>query len=252
MARPSYRDIAAILRQEIEAGQHKRGSLLPAEPVLAERFQTTRATINNVLRVLRAEGLISTQQGRGTYVTAMTPRINRNAMLRYRKESRERAQGAFDFEVRKLNMTPRSDLTVGRVVPPAHVAEILSVDAGQEVVVRSRRMFADDVPVQIAPSYIPLDIAADTILEEQDQGAGGMLSRMTELGYAQVRMTERINVRPPEEDEADFLQMSADQRVYEITHVGWTAEGRPVEVCLHVMPTHYWTLDYEWEVDAAQ
>ncbi|REE97906.1 GntR family transcriptional regulator [Thermomonospora umbrina] len=181
----------------------------------------------------------------------MSPRISRNAMLRYRKDSRERARGAFDYEVRQLGMEPRSDLTVGRVAPPAEVAEILGTEAGQEVVVRSRRMFADAVPVQIAPSYIPLDIAAGTVLEEPDQGPGGMVSRMAELGYRQVRMSERITVRPPGEDEAQFLQMSADQRVYVITHVGWTADDRPVEVCVHVMPTHLWTLDYEWNVDPA-
>ncbi|SEG93134.1 GntR family transcriptional regulator [Thermomonospora echinospora] len=252
MSKPSYRDIAAILRREIEAGDYERGSLFPPEPALAERFNTTRATINNVLRVLRAEGLVSTQQGRGTTVTAMTPRINRDAVSRYRKDSRERARGAFDSEVRKLGMEPRSDLTVGRVVPPAEVAAILNIEPGQEVVVRSRRMYADGVPVQIAPSYIPLDIAAGTVLEEQNQGQGGMVSRMADLGYRQVRMTESITVRPPNDDEADFLQMSADQRVYVITHVGWTADNRPVEVCVHVMPTHYWTLEYGWDVDPAE
>lgn len=252
MGKPSYRDIAAILRREIEAGDYERGSLFPPEPVLAERFGTTRATINNVLRVLRAEGLVSTQQGRGTTVTAMTPRINRDAISRYRKNSRERARGAFDYEVRKLGMEPRSDLTVGRAVPPADVAAILNVEPGQEVVVRSRRMYADDVPVQIAPSYIPLDIAAGTVLEQSDQGPGGMVSRMADLGYRQVRMSERITVRPPDEEEANFLQMSTDQRVYVITHVGYTADDRPVEVCVHVMPTHYWTLDYSWEVDPAE
>lgn len=248
--KPSYRDLAAILRMEIQTGVHARGDLLPPEPVLAERFKTTRPTINNVLRVLRSEGLVSTQQGRGTFVTAMASPIHRNAMLRYRKTSRESGRGAFDYEVSSLGMVPKSELTVMRAVPPKDVAEILGLEEGQEVVVRSRRMFADHTPVQIAPSYIPLDIAEGTVLEERDQGPGGMVSRMADLGYAQVRMTESISVRPPTEDEAEFLRMSADQRVYVITHVGWTSERRPVEVCVHVMPTHFWALDYEWDVDS--
>ncbi|MCD0450896.1 UTRA domain-containing protein [Actinocorallia sp. API 0066] len=157
--------------------------------------------------------------------------------------------GAFDTEIRALGMTPRSQLTVSRAVPPPEVAEILGTPDGEEVLVRHRRMFADDTPVQIAPSYIPLDIAAGTVLEEVEQGQGGMISRLAELGHAQRRMTERVTVRPPTEEEMAFLDMSADQRVFVITHVGWTAEGRPVEVCLHVMPTHYWEIDYAWEID---
>ncbi|SDI54958.1 GntR family transcriptional regulator [Sinosporangium album] len=249
MIKLSYREIAAILRQEIMDGLYPHGSLLPPEPVLAERFGTARSAINNTFRVLRGEGLISTQQGRGTYVTAMTSPIVRNASLRYQAHAREQGHGAFDYEVRQLGMTPKSDLTISRVLPPEQVAEILGVSPGGEVLARSRQMYADNVPVQIATSYIPLDIAADTVLEEAEQGAGGMVSRMADLGFQQTRMTERITVRPPSEAEAEFLSMSSEQRVYVIHHVGWTSSNRPVEVCVHVMPTHYWQLDYSWEVD---
>ncbi|WP_374201571.1 GntR family transcriptional regulator [Actinocorallia sp. API 0066] len=88
-----YRDIAAILRDEIMTGAYPRGATLPPEPELAERFGTTRATLNNVLRVLRTEGLISTRQGKGTFVTAMPRKIRRDAMTRYTKAAREQGGG---------------------------------------------------------------------------------------------------------------------------------------------------------------
>ncbi|GAB2834164.1 hypothetical protein GCM10022221_36270 [Actinocorallia aurea] len=94
-------------------------------------------------------------------------------------------------------MTPRSQLTITRETPPPEIAEILGIPEGEEVVVRHRLMFADETPVQLAPSYLPLDIAAGTILEEPDQGRGGMLSRLADLGHAQTRITERVTVRPP-------------------------------------------------------
>lgn len=169
-------------------------------------------------------------------------------MTRYQRAQREQGKGAFDAELRALGMEPRSELTVSRVSPPPEVAEILGTPEGEQVVCRSRRMYADDTPVQIAPSYIPLDIAADTVLEQTDTGQGGMVSRMAELGFPQTRMTEDINVRPPTEEEAEFLQMSPEQSVYVITHIGWTAQDRPVEVCVHVMPTHYWQISYSWNV----
>jgi DNA-binding GntR family transcriptional regulator len=113
----------------------------------------------------------------------------------------------------------------------------------------ARLMYADDTSVQIADSYIPLEIAAGTAIEDADSGPGGIISRFADLGLAQARITEEIGIRPPSADEAEFLKMSPDQRVYDVTHTGWTADGRAVEVCLHVMPAHRWHLEYEWPAD---
>ncbi|MFC0040427.1 GntR family transcriptional regulator [Actinomadura rayongensis] len=169
-------------------------------------------------------------------------------MQRYRQETRERQGGGgpFDVEIREFGMTPRVESTIYRTEAPPEVAALLG--AG-DVVVRARRMFADDVPLQIASSYIPADIAEGTVLEQQNTGAGGLISRMAELGYTQVRMAEHITVRPPTTDEADFFTMSSDERVFVIRHVGYTAEGRAVEAALQTLPTHHWELDYEWDVE---
>ncbi|WP_230885254.1 UTRA domain-containing protein [Planomonospora sp. ID82291] len=181
------------------------------------------------------------------YVTDLAP-ILRNATSRYHAATRDTGRGAFDVEVRALGREPRIETSIERIAPPAPVAEILGVSTDEVTVVRARRMGADDFPVQIADSYIPVDIAEGTALEQPDSGPGGIISRFRELGYAQVRITERISVRPPTAEEAAFLKMTEDQRVYEITHIGRTEDGRAVEVCLHVMPTHLWTLEYDWDI----
>lgn len=183
------------------------------------------------------------------FVTELPP-ILRNAQARYAASHREQGRGAFDVEVRALGKEPRIEQTIERVTPPASVADILGISADEpSTVVRARKMSAGETPVQLADSYIPVDIAAGTALEQPDSGPGGIISRFAELGHAQVRISERIAVRPPTTDEAQFLGMTEDQRVYEITHTGWTADGRAVEVCVHVMPTHVWTLEYEWSTE---
>lgn len=249
-SRPEYRQVAELLRQAVASGEFPPGSVLPGEPDLAARFGVTRSTVNRALALLRAEGLVRPERGRGTTVT-LALKIRRNAVTRYQRGARERAngRGAFDTEIKALGMTPRSDLTIERRNPPEAVAAILGVQSDTPVLVRARRMFADDEPVQLADSYIPLDIAEGTALEEQDSGPGGIISRFADLGRAQVRITEQVDVRAATDREATFLAMSADQRVYAITHVGLTADDRAVEVCVHVMPTHMWELHYEWSAD---
>jgi GntR family transcriptional regulator len=96
---------------------------------------------------------------------------------------------------------------------------------------------------------VPLALFADTVLEQADEGTGGMVSRMAELGHAQVRVTESVQSRPATPDEARTLGLSEDQSVYDLVHIGWTADDRPIEVSLHTMPTHLWILDSEFPID---
>jgi GntR family transcriptional regulator len=245
--RSVYRHVADVIRQSIADGDYPRGGALPREDLLADELGVSRATVNDAIRVLVAEGLVRIHRGKGMFVSELPP-IVRNAEARYSTDARERGRGAFDVEVKALGRTPRVNVRIERVVPPARVAEILNVSTDEpSAVARIRHMGADDIPLQIATSYIPVDIAAGTAIEQEDTGPGGIISRFAELGYKQVRITERITARPPTAEEISYLAMTEDQRVFEIVHTGWTAEDRAVEVCIHVMPTHAWTLDYGWK-----
>jgi GntR family transcriptional regulator len=243
---PDYRQIAQELGREIRSGTYPAGSTLPPEPELASRFGVGRATVNRAVSILRTEGLARVERGIGT-VVCETRQIHRNASARYSVAARERSgnRGAFDSEIRALGMEPRSVAVVGRSAASPDVAIALQLDAGAMVVTRARQMYADDTPVQLATSYIPSVFADGTALAEQDSGPGGIISRFAELGLAQVRWTESIRVRRPDRDEAEFLRLEADQFVFEVWHTGWTAAGVPVELCVHVMPSHQWVLDYE-------
>lgn len=246
--RSQYRQLADMLRSAIESGEYAPGSLLPSEPDLAARYGVSRPTVNRAVSILRAEGLVRVERGRGTIVTEL-PVITRASVTRYQRDQREGsgARGAFDHEIRALGLLPRSDTEVVAMPAPAAIAGALGLaDDQREVIARRRRMYANDVPVQLATSYIPADIAAGTRLADVDSGPGGIISRFAELGHAQARITETVRVRRAAEDEQDFLRLEDDQPVMEIWHTGWTAAGRPVEVCVHVVAAYRWSLDYEW------
>ena len=248
--RSQYRQLADLIRAAIAGGDYPPGALLPSEPVLAERYGVSRPTVNRAISILRNEGVVRVERGRGTVVREI-PIIHRQATTRYQQTAREQStgRGAFDAEIRALGMTPRSDTEVSRVIPPAEVAQALGLPEGEpNTVIRKRHMYVNDVPVQLAPSYIPVEIAEGTALEQQDPGPGGILSRFAELGYRQVRISERIRVRRSTDEELAFLKLEEDEPVIEIFHIGWTAEDRPVEVCVHSVPAYLWTLDYDWSV----
>lgn len=65
---PRHRQIAAILRARIEAGELAAGGLVPSETVLVQQFGVARETARRAIRILRDEGLIVTVPGVGSFV----------------------------------------------------------------------------------------------------------------------------------------------------------------------------------------
>ncbi len=242
MAGLSANDIAAVLRDRIlrEDSPYPRGSDFPSQRTLAAEFGVSDSTINRALQGLRRQGLLSLGQGRKTKVTHM-PQITRDARDRYNEAKRVEDRGGFAAEVRRQGMTPRSETSVRREVPPRRIAEFLGIEPDAQVLVRDRDMYADDTLVQKAPSYIPGEIAFGTRLEDLTQPSGGMLTTMKDLGHEEVYADEYLTLsRPPTGGEQEFFDIQDDQPVFELYHVAIDVNGRPVEVSWHRGPVHLW------------
>jgi GntR family transcriptional regulator len=63
-----YLQLANVLRHRIAQGEFGPGSQLPTVAQLAEHYQLARITVRQAHAVLSAEGLITSQRGRGTFV----------------------------------------------------------------------------------------------------------------------------------------------------------------------------------------
>ena len=72
---PRYVQLADLLRRRIAQGELKAGDQLPTLQDLTCEFEVARVTARQAVEVLAREGLLSAQQGRGTFVTATPPRV---------------------------------------------------------------------------------------------------------------------------------------------------------------------------------
>jgi GntR family transcriptional regulator len=252
--RSQYRQVADLLREGIESGTFAPGSTLPAEPDLASRFGVSRVTINRAVQLLRGEGLVRVLRGRGTIVRAI-PAIRRNSKRRYQKAAREEdgGRGAFDFEIRRLGLTPRTEIVqLEPVRPPAAAADVLRLDDQEKVLVRKRQMFASDEPVLLATSYIPWKIAEDAGVTNIDTGPGGTYSRLADINLGPVRFSEDVRVRIPTVEEESFFSLSEGQQVFEIVHISWLEDGRAVEYRVDALPTFQWIMHFEWNAETLE
>jgi DNA-binding GntR family transcriptional regulator len=66
--RPPYVQLAAELREAIEAGEYAPGDRLPSTRRLAETNGISPMTVQHALRQLKNEGLVVSHQGRGAFV----------------------------------------------------------------------------------------------------------------------------------------------------------------------------------------
>ena len=67
-ARPPFRQIADDLRKQIQSGKPGPGEKLPSIKQLAAEYAVAGQTIQSALRVLRDDGLVVGQHGRGMFV----------------------------------------------------------------------------------------------------------------------------------------------------------------------------------------
>jgi DNA-binding GntR family transcriptional regulator len=65
---PPYRQLAAILRAQIESGELAPGTQLPSVVALAGEYEISVPTARKAVSLLKAEGLITGVPGYGTFV----------------------------------------------------------------------------------------------------------------------------------------------------------------------------------------
>jgi DNA-binding GntR family transcriptional regulator len=67
-ATPLWRQLADILRAQIESGELPAGRIVPSENTLSQQHGLARGTVVKALDALEREGLVERIQGRGTFV----------------------------------------------------------------------------------------------------------------------------------------------------------------------------------------
>jgi DNA-binding GntR family transcriptional regulator len=68
---PAYLRIANALSDEIAAGVYRAGDQLPTEPQLRTEHGVSPMTVRRAINILLDRGLVTTTQGKGTFVRAM-------------------------------------------------------------------------------------------------------------------------------------------------------------------------------------
>jgi GntR family transcriptional regulator len=248
--RPRIHQVAADLRARIDASEFEPGSKLPSTRHLAEHYEISEQAIARVVALLKAEGVVTSRQGAGVFVTPPRTMI-RVGSDRYARHLRTGGQAPFQAEVESLGLQWRQEiLELAEVPAPAWVAEWFEIPTATPVFVRRRRTWIESTPTQLADSYYELETVAGTKLLEEHTGPGGGYARLEEKGFKLTRFREELGTAMPTPGEVKALLLRPGVPVVHLHRIAFSTRAgsaeRPVEVFEAVLAGDSHTFAYEF------
>ncbi len=143
---PLYHQLRSVLQQQIERGELRADDRLPNEDFIAARYEVSKITVREALKMLAAAGYVRREQGRGTFVTI--PRVAQGP----------RKLTCFSEEMKLRGLTASSRVLAAEVIPAdSNLAEKLEIDAGASVFRLKRIRLADGEIMGLQTAHLPLE-----------------------------------------------------------------------------------------------
>lgn len=209
---PAYAQLARILSMQIAEGIYRPGDQLPSEAQLVAQFGVSPMTVRRAINLLLSKGIVSTAQGKGTFVRGLAIT---EATFRLKEVGEEDAERT----VRLLQATilPADD----------RVARKLSILPGTRVIYLRRLVSRAEGPTMYHREYLIYDpyrpvVEAElqiTSLEGLFKGNGGQGLRRGDLSIEAVTLTQ---------EEADLLEVPASSPAFCLEHIFYDFSNRPV------------------------
>lgn len=226
---PRYLRIADSLRARIQAADGRGGLRLPSEHTLRERFRVSRMTVRQAFEVLRQEGLLSREVGRGTFTA---PRASGRRL---------RVIGSMEDMLALGEETWFKPLESGPVPAPAMVARALGLSADAGVIRFSGVRHGDDGPFQHVTAWVP-EALGRRILDEDLSSTSVIGTLERRLGLSVKYLEQGIEVLRCPRAVAVLLGARPRSPVLRFRRTYFTGSGDPIE---HAV-TYHWTDRYPY------
>ena len=213
---PLYHRIKTAIRQAIEEGKLRPGDQLPPERALVEQYHVSRITIRQALGELAQEGLLTRQQGRGTFVT---PQKLAQPLMFLTGFTEELAERGIKPAVRVI--------AVRTIAPPPEVAGYLHLPAGEKVVFVERILSTDSRPLLLDTRYLPshLGISLPSALLMRQS----IYSLLEQAGFRPFAADQTIEAVAAGTREAKLLDVKTGTPLLLIKRVTVDDTGAPLE-----------------------
>lgn len=220
---PYYEQIVQYVRSLIRENKLRSGDTFHSEGELAKSLGISKMPIRQAFQRLRAEGLLVIRRGKSPIIGGGPVTWNFHELH------------GFSEEMRSRGLVPSSELIeMRRHTPDPDLLAALRLDPGNQVYLLKRLRLANDEPVALVTSYLPIALFPD--LERHDL-AGQSLYHIIEQTYQinLMRAEEVIGATTVEREEAQMLRTVAGSPVLQIKETTFDTEQRAVEFSISLL-----------------
>ncbi len=212
---PLHEQICNNLRDRILTGDLASHQQLPSEACLMRSFGVSRVTVRQALKDLGTEGLVYSQQGKGSFVSAPRATCNLSALLGFH----EAMQG-------KPFAATSQVCYSHEIVASREIAAALHLKRGDVVLEVKRIRCLNARPVSVDLSYFPLDVGERLRGQDLTQDIFPLLEAR---GIALGRSRLWIEAQPCSAEFAADLAIRPGEPVLHLTRLTSSALERPID-----------------------
>lgn len=179
---PLYISVKNAILKAIQSGEFTNSNQLPTEKILSEKFKVSRATIRSALQSLEDDGVITKQQGVGTFLT------HENFLLKMRID---KVKGFYQLIRDKGHEPSIREEGIFQGSIDNKISKKLNLPKNTEVIVAKRTILGDGKAAIHLREYIPVkaltrmpkaDELSDSIFEISEQ----FLSQRIEYSISEI------------------------------------------------------------------
>jgi len=220
---PLYFQLITLFKRQIHSGMLKPGDMVPSEGQLCAQFGVSRSTVRQALNQLVEENLIIRRRGKGSFIASQ--KLNRNLNHLY----------SFSEDMLSLGMKPQSRVLESTVVTaPDDVVSSLRLPSNNTKVFKLTRLrLANNEPILMETTYIPLYLAPDIISEDFTSTS---LYKILELKYNLnlYRAVETVESVRLNKETSSLLKCKSTSGAFSIQRIAYLDTGLPFELTISV------------------
>ena len=215
---PLYFQIQQELTRKIAIGLLKEGALLPSEEELSRKYEVSRMTARQALQGLKQSDHAYSERGRGTFVSR--PKLEKNLLHLH----------GFTEEVEQQGRKPHSRMlerTIQLATPELQAK--LQIGPGEEILTLSRLRIADEEPVALELSHLPLSRVPQ--FRNIDFTVHSIYRSMKDVHGIQLAWADEIiEAIAATKEEATLLGLKRGSPILSIKRVVFSSDKLPLEV----------------------
>lgn len=214
---PRYQEIRDDLLVRMRDGTYPPGSLLPAEPELAEAYGVSRPTLRQAIQLLADAGYVEKRRRRGTVVRRRKVEQRfMDALMSYGDDVE--AQGAI----------PATRVLQARAQgASSEVAQALGIEEGDPVASLMRLRFLDGEPAVLLRTWVPASAFPGLLAHDFERE--GLYDVFAESGLPVETVRRVLEAALPDPVEADLLAIDEGQPCFLFKSVGRAKAGQAIE-----------------------